>query len=64
MYITYHREVGAPKEYIPMAHNILNKEIQDFIAEYHAYQEYYKVRSNASNFFIYLDSGDRIDIQY
>jgi hypothetical protein len=64
MYITYHKDVvspGIPVPYIP--HNVLDKDIKEFILEKDVEQKSYEIRSNETHCFIYLNNGDRIDVQ-
>jgi len=64
MYITYHKEVPEHKDYFNLSHDVLDKEIRLFLLNRDVAQNYYKVRDNGSSLFIYLSSGDRVDVQY
>lgn len=65
MYITYHKEVSKPVgiHSNSLPHIILDKEVRELIEKYDAVQEFYYWRNNGYYFFIYLDKGDRIDIE-
>ena len=64
MYITYHRNIIKPTEIkntIP--HIILNKEVQDKLKEVNAVQTEYFFLNNEFYCFLYLNNGNRLDIE-
>lgn len=65
MYITYHKpntEYIGDEIYIPYI--VLNEKIQDFILSRAVYQpEYMFYYYTDSRFSLYLNNGDRIDVQ-
>lgn len=64
MYITYHLECALPsEEYNTMNHSLLHPKVQDFIKERGVTQQWYYIKSNPWRTIIYLNNGDRIDIQ-
>lgn len=64
MIITYHKEIGKTTKVVnTILHTILSNEVKAFIKEHNVEQERYYFYDNGFYWFIYLDNGDRIDIQ-
>lgn len=65
MNITYHTNVPKKDSITSVVpHTILNEEIHKFIRELDLpFQRYYYYFNNAIYFFIYLNNGDRIDVE-
>jgi hypothetical protein len=63
MYLTYHKEVTSLKDTMSMPMEALNQDIIDFMVKNNCLQSRYNVRSNGYAMFIYLDNGDRVDVQ-
>lgn len=64
VFITYHKEVEKPsdvKSLVPFG--ILDKHIKSYLEERDLYQEDYYIDYNAWYCFIYLENGDRIDVE-
>lgn len=65
MNITYHKEVTTKHTdlgYIP--HELLHPNIKAYIETLDVKQAIYQITCNGYYFFIYLDNGDRIDVEY
>ena len=63
-YITYHQSVKRPEDVqntIPYV--LLAKFIQDKLIEFNCVQKAYYFSDNGFYWFLYLDNGDRVDIQ-
>jgi hypothetical protein len=64
MYITYHKEIERPNHVNnKISHDVLSTELKKFIIEKDAEQQSYFFNDNGFYFFIYLDNGDRIDVE-
>lgn len=65
MYITYHKEIDKPVGIIiqNLPHIVLDDKIRQFIEERGVKQDNYYFKSNNYYMFIYLDNGDRVDVQ-
>ena len=63
MYITYHKEIALPESVTEeIAHKLLCSEVLDYLKARDIHQtNYYFHRGNVL-YFLYLDNGDRIDI--
>jgi hypothetical protein len=64
MYITYHQQIIKPSKItntIPLV--ILCKELQDKLKEWNVIQKRYFFFDNGFYWFLYLDNGDRVDIE-
>jgi hypothetical protein len=64
MFITYHQEVNR-KESITsrIYHECLHPRIQEYLETKGIKQPMYYINSNNWNTFLYLDNGDRVDIE-
>lgn len=64
MYITYHLQIEKPSDVTnTIPHEVLNKEIQDFLKERNCIQKHYYFFDNGFYFFIYLENGNRVDVE-
>lgn len=63
MTITYHKDIPVDNHLTRVPHIMLDKKIRKFIKDKNVKQDTYPVKANPYWFFIYLDNGDRIDIQ-
>jgi len=63
MYITYHIEVSVREGVINMPIEVLHPDIVEFLSKHECLQSQYLVWSSGYNLFIYLNNGDRVDVQ-
>lgn len=64
MYITYHEQLAKPESVISfISAKLLSQDVVEFLNERNIHQDRYYFKDNGYYVFIYLENGDRIDIQ-
>lgn len=64
MYLTYHRQIEKPEDVVnTIPHGVLSESAKDIISVYNCKQDRYYFDDNGFYFFLYLNNGDRIDIE-